>query len=179
MATQLQLRHMDTATRTAYTPLVGEALWDTTTNVLYIGDGSTVGGVEAIPSTEIVSRVASGSAVSLTTATPANVTNISLPVGIWEVFGAVGFSEGASTVTTEQVAAINTVSATLPTWPAAGVSMARQSGTATTGDGSILPTSPCRITVTSGTTTVYLVAQATFTTSTNAAYGEIRAVRVG
>ena len=121
---------------------------------------------------ETVSRVPVGSAVSLTTGTPANVTSVVLGPGLWEVSGAVGFSEGGATVATEEIAAINTVSATLPTFPAAGTAP-------TTGLGSIVALAPCRITVASGTTTVYLIAQAAFTVSTDAAYGEIRAVRVG
>jgi len=43
---------MTTTTRTAYTPAVGEALWDTDLNELFVGNGSTAGGISvssAIP----------------------------------------------------------------------------------------------------------------------------------
>ena len=128
---------------------------------------------------EVPARVLSGSAVALTSGAPVTVATISLTPGVWEVSGAVGFAEAAGTIATEQIAAINTTLATLPTFPSAGTATAKQSGTSTTADGSILPLAPCRITVASGTQAVYLIAQATFTVSTNGAYGEIRAVKVG
>lgn len=127
---------------------------------------------------EIAARVVAGSAVSLTSGSPVNVTTISLTPGTWEISGTVGFAEAAGTIATEQIAAINTTTGTLPTFPTAGSQMAKQSGTSTTADGSILPLAPCRIIVASGTTPVYLIAQATFSVSTNAAYGEIRAIKV-
>jgi hypothetical protein len=41
----LQIRRGSTADRLAYTPEVGELIFDTTTKVLYVGDGSQVGGI--------------------------------------------------------------------------------------------------------------------------------------
>lgn len=43
----LQIRRGPTADRMSYTPVVGELIWDTTTNSLYIGNGSTAGGLPA------------------------------------------------------------------------------------------------------------------------------------
>ena len=42
------LRRGTTAEREAYTPLQGEIIFDTTTNHLYAGDGSTQGGLSVI-----------------------------------------------------------------------------------------------------------------------------------
>jgi hypothetical protein len=41
----LQIRRGSTADRLAYTPEVGELIFDTTTKTLYVGDGSQVGGI--------------------------------------------------------------------------------------------------------------------------------------
>lgn len=117
-----------------------------------------------------------GSAVALTTATPANVTSLSLTAGDWEVAGEIWFNPAGTTIPTQQIAAINTASATLPTAPAIGVARAQQSGTAATGVGSILVVGSCRISL-AATTTVYLVAQSTFTVSTMGAFGKLRARR--
>lgn len=114
-------------------------------------------------------------AVALTTATPANVTSLVLGAGDWDVWGEVWFAEDAGTIATEENAAVNQISATLPTAPADDAGLSRRSGTGATGTGSILPVGPARV---SGPTTVYLVAQATFTVSTNAAYGKLRAREV-
>ena len=43
----LQIRRGPTADRLSYTPVVGELVWDTTTNSLYIGNGSSAGGLPA------------------------------------------------------------------------------------------------------------------------------------
>jgi hypothetical protein len=43
----LQIRRGPTADRMSYTPVVGELIWDTSTNSLYIGNGSTAGGLPA------------------------------------------------------------------------------------------------------------------------------------
>lgn len=140
---------------------------------------AAVGGSAALGS-EIVSRVLIGAAVSLTTATAADVTSITLGVGIWEVSGTVGFTKNTGTLVTELNTAVNTTSATLPTFPSAGTATAQKTGGAgNTANSGIQPAGPCRITVISGTQNVYLVTQATFTVSTMAAYGEIRAVKVG
>lgn len=43
----LQIRRGPTADRMSYTPVVGELIWDTSTNSLYIGNGATAGGLPA------------------------------------------------------------------------------------------------------------------------------------
>lgn len=44
MSVPFQVRHGSTALRTAFTPKTGEFFYDSDLNVLYVGDGSTVGG---------------------------------------------------------------------------------------------------------------------------------------
>lgn len=127
-------------------------------------------------STYVSSSIASGSAVGLTSATPANVTSISLPAGDWDVSGNVAFTANASTTATIFQGGINTTSATLPTAPGAGASMALGLSVGAGGTEPILPVGTTRITLTT-TTTVYLVAQATFAVSTMSAYGFIGARR--
>lgn len=120
------------------------------------------------------SVIPSGSAVSLTSGTPANVTSLSLTAGDWDVRGAVLFNPAASTSMTASGSSLSLTSATLdaiylqfdryaafvPANPLGGFSIGVR-----------------RVSV-AVTTTVYLVAQATFTVSTLAAYGYLNARRV-
>jgi hypothetical protein len=122
----------------------------------------------------VSSTVAQGSAVSLTNGTPANVTSISLTAGDWDVWGTVAYSPGGTTVTTNIISGISTTSATLPA--VASGAYAYIPVTFSTGSAPIIPVGTTRISIAS-TTTVYLVAQSAFTTSTNAAYGGIYARR--
>jgi len=121
----------------------------------------------------VSSLVASGSAVSLTTATAANVTSISLTAGDWDVEGNVNFKETTSTVTARS-AGISTTSVTIPSDGSEGYNGVQS--TVTTENNTItLPTK--RISI-SGTTTVYLVGSATFSAGTCAGFGAITARRV-
>lgn len=123
---------------------------------------------------QIISTVASGSAVSLTTNTPANVTSISLTAGDWDVSGNIGYTAGGSTVVSILIGGINTTSATLPTAPNGGYYLWTGG---LTGGAPWSPIVPTRLSL-SSTTTVYLVTQGTFTTSTLTAYGVLRARRM-
>lgn len=123
---------------------------------------------------EIVeSKVASGSAVSLTTATAANVTSITLTAGDWDVSGNVNFA-AASATSSAASAGISTTTATLPT-----------DGTEAY-NGEIITTASSNSTITlprkrislSGTTTIYLVGSKTFSAGTVGAFGAINARRV-
>jgi hypothetical protein len=61
----LQIRRGPTADRMSYTPVVGELIWDTTTNSLYIGNGTTAGGLPAgTLTTQDVREVASSMLVN-------------------------------------------------------------------------------------------------------------------
>lgn len=127
----------------------------------------------------ISSAVASGSSVSLTTDTAANVTSISLTAGDWDVSGFVAFDNGATTSITRLAASISQVSATsdFTTAHAYGSQIAAAFVPGSGGVDITQRAGPLRISL-AGTTTIYLVAFATFTVSSLAAYGGIRARRV-
>lgn len=121
---------------------------------------------------------ASATAQSLTTATTANVTSISLTAGDWDVYGNVVFTPAATTSLTRVQAGTTLTTATLP----AGTGAAPYIGMPFT---AFVPTAialgytiaPLRVNV-AATTSVFLVAQATFTVSTMSAGGTLYARRV-
>jgi hypothetical protein len=126
----------------------------------------------------IESSIALASAVSLTSGAASNVTSISLTAGDWDVSADVTYSPAATTNFTLAWHSISNTSATQDSttggayniyrFPAGNVPVA---GFNTAGVGPVRK-------LLSGTTTVYLVAQATFTISTMAAFGILRARRV-
>jgi len=127
------------------------------------------------------SVVTSGSAISLTTGTPANVTSISLEAGDWDVSSSVNVIGTGTTSFSAAIGSISQTSATVDTTPLAF-------GILTYGASPIVPpastigvlnmnSGPVRKSF-AATTTVYLVGQATFTASTATAWGTIRARRV-
>lgn len=116
---------------------------------------------------------ATANAVALTNNTTANVTSISLTAGDWDVWGTVSFVPAGTTVETARQAGITTTSATMPV-PNGTSTLLSFSVTGLTNTVTVVPQ---RISL-SATTTVYLVAQASFTTSTDAGYGFIGARRV-
>jgi hypothetical protein len=120
---------------------------------------------------EFVSSTVANTTVSLTSGTPANVTSISLTAGDWDVSGMVIFNTAGTTVMSAQVAGVSSTSATLVTYQFANIA-----GTQSAGAGGNVVTPVVRISL-SATTTVYLVAQGNFTTSTCQAGGVIRARR--
>lgn len=129
---------------------------------------SGFGGLPA--SVALSANVLRSANTSLVSATPKTVTSITLTPGTWDVSGQVGYSNGTSA--TIIFAGISTTTNTLPGLDGAESTLA---GTFT-GD-AILPTPIAPMTVTVNTT-VFLVAQATFT-GTTTIYGTIRARKVG
>ena len=123
-----------------------------------------------------VSALASGSAITLSTATPANVTSISLTAGTYLVSGIVNF-QGVITVTGAQIASTNTTSATVGTQGLNAASTVFLTNSFSL-NVPISLNSPEFILTLGATTTVYLVAQATFSGGTCLAYGSISAVRL-
>ena len=122
----------------------------------------------------VESQVAQASAVALTTATTANVTSITLPAGDWNIFGTVGFIPAASTSITVLGAGSSQTSATLDALGTAfGFTQAAVVPTAVPQLFSI----PMDRVVLTQTTTIYLVARATFTVSTLGAFGVLSARR--
>lgn len=124
---------------------------------------------------EITSTVLQASAVALTTATAKDITSISLTAGDWEVWGNVLVIPAATTSITVIQGGINTTTNTLP---ASAYQMEHRTA-------ALVPTAvpwgyavPSQRISVSGTTTVYLVISSTFTVSTNAGFGIIRARRI-
>lgn len=118
---------------------------------------------------------AASTATSLTTATAANATSISLAAGDWDISATVTFIPAGSTVPSVTSVGINTTSATLP-----GVNAGAYVQLATSfpaGAAQVQNSPTVRVSLAS-TTTVYAVAQSTFTVSTMTCNGFIRARRV-
>jgi len=124
----------------------------------------------------IQSVIPVGSGVSLTTATPANITSITLSPGDWDVEGNVSVS-GTSVTTAagnNWAGSINTTSATIST---DGTEANEIPGVLTTTSvKQSIGISRKRISVTT-TTTVYLVAQTVFSAGTMVGYGNLTARR--
>ena len=126
----------------------------------------------------ISATVPTGSSVSLTTATIANITSITLSAGDWELRGQVDYTAALSTVVNVFAQGISTTSATF-----GGQDTYTQTNTTA---GAIVPNVTYDIgaavrtqrLLLSATTTVYLVCRAVFTTNTLKAYGTIEARRI-
>jgi hypothetical protein len=131
--------------------------------------GTTAGGN---PSAGFLGEYFSSSVtgISLTTATPANLTNVALTAGDWDCAANAVYSPAGTTVVTNQYIWISTTSATLPASPNGG-GYAVWNGTAT-GQTIGLTTAVMRINI-SSPTTVYLSVQSAFTVSTQTAAGFI------
>jgi hypothetical protein len=124
----------------------------------------------------IVSNVAVGSAVNLSTGSPANVTSIALSIGTWQVAGSVAFNGGSATTRTYELAWSNTTSATYPGSPQAISNNNPLTPVGSvTDDAYAIPTSFYTL---GAAATAYLGAQAGFGTSTLKAYGAITATRI-
>lgn len=153
-----------------YNPTTAAALQGTTTN-----DNAVAGRVGEYMSQDTLT----GSAVSLTSSTAANVCSITLTPGDWDVWYDQYFNFGATTNVTQLIASISTSSATLQTGGSSYTNEVYPSAGEVPGSGSSpsISVGPRRISVNTNTT-VYGVARATFTLSTAAAFGIIRARRV-
>lgn len=88
----LQVNRGTTAEVSGYTPLDGEPVWDSTTKHLWVGDGSTQGGI-LVGKRTVASTPFPGSPVSLNSNTYS--TPVSVPLAgsgsIWHVIGTMSF----------------------------------------------------------------------------------------
>ena len=124
---------------------------------------------------EVISAtLASGSAVSLGNSSATNVTFISLTAGDWDVYGQVAFTINSTTLAL--VAAINTTGGTLPNAASINSCFHGMQLTFASGSQQTFPTGSCQINV-SSTTSVYLIAFASFSGTAPTAYGAIWARR--
>lgn len=141
----------------------------TTPNIVGVSNGSNA---SAGSVGELIT--ATGSAVSVTSGTPKDITSISLTAGDWEVTGEVYFAPAGSTVPSAYAGWVSSTSATIPPVPLyfsiSGVTFAA-------GTPYCSPVPSQRFSL-SSTTTVYLSSNQTFSTSTMTATGIIRARRV-
>lgn len=145
------------------------SLTGTTTN-----DSAAAGKIGEI----IASTVLTGSAVSLTNDTGANVTSISLTAGDWDVAAFGHFKFNAATTCTALYVSASQTSATSDTDPSRMAVRTFPIGTvlgATNPHSVIMPVSRFSL---ASTTTIYLVVLASFATNTCDAFGYLRARRV-
>jgi hypothetical protein len=117
----------------------------------------------------------SSTGVSLTTNTGFDATSVSLTAGDWDVSGCIYFNPAGTTAWSDPFVGINTTSATIPAYP--GPNITGFGLSFTTGFSSEICSPVVRESIAS-TTTINLVGQVTFTTSTMSANGYIRARRV-
>ena len=158
-----------TSTSLAFSPTTGGIIGTTA------ADNAGAGKVGEFISSQILS---SGSTISLTASTPANITSISLTAGDWDVWGNFHLTGGATTVLILAIGWISTTSATVPDSALTTYLNYGASGTTVFAVSSVGFDVPyTRINI-SGTTTVYLSVDALFSTSTCNAYGAIYARRV-
>lgn len=120
---------------------------------------------------EVISSAVTSTSVP-TTGVAQNLTSIPLTAGDWDVQGFVNFGAAGTTTTTQVLAGANTVSATLP----ASNHYSQFVGSFPTGANVPVPVPYTRVNVSSATT-VYLVVEAVFGTSTMTAQGFISARR--
>jgi hypothetical protein len=124
--------------------------------------------------------LAGGAAISLTTATGANVVTLSLAAGDWDVWGTVYFLPAATTQINSVFAGVSTVSGAYNSTPGKYSSVYYGGSGAIGGSyasGVSQDTPMTRISL-SGTTNVFLVINANFTVNTLTAFGAIEARRV-
>lgn len=117
---------------------------------------------------------ANNTATSLTTATAANCTSVSLTAGDWDVQAVVFYTPGSGTSITSLYSGVSTTSATM----GALGSYSKQGAAGQVPNNSSVITSPVvRVSIAS-TTTVYAIGRGDFTVSTLTCDGFIRARRV-
>jgi hypothetical protein len=125
---------------------------------------------------EVMESVVASPGTSLTTGTSANVTSLTLTAGNWQLSGVVYMHGAATTTFTTENVGINSTSAVLPTKNSGRQNSSIDTWQTVLDDKSyIAPTFTVSI---SSTTIYYLVAQASFGTSTCSAYGGMTAVRL-
>lgn len=154
------------------------------TEIGWLSPGYTGGAAQAVGKIgEVLSSVViSSSAVSVTTATPVNITTLALTAGDWEISWSAFIQPAAGTAVTIMQAGVGTTTATLPALtlatPLPYASFVQAS--ATPGSGTIpisLTSGSIQINI-SAATTYYLVTSDTFSASTLTAFGWIKARRI-
>lgn len=151
------------------TPSTTGGIVGTTTN-----NNATAGSVGEY----VEAQLLQASALSLTTATPVDVTSISLTAGDWDVTGTFYFNPANTTSVTLFVGLISSVSANIGDNNVIGGRVQDVVTKVSAGNGNSSYVAPPRRFSLSATTTIYLCAQSNFTISTATVFGNIRARRV-
>lgn len=130
----------------------------------------------------VSASVASGSAISLTNNTPVNITSISLTAGDWDVEGTVYYTGGSTTTVMYMTSSISLTTGALDLGVGnfgllPGFNSVPYSPTSGSSQGISIVSPVVRKSLAS-TTTIFLVAQSGFATSTTSAFGFLRARRV-
>lgn len=135
--------------------------------------GITSGTTPAAGNVGETANTANASGVSMTTGSSVNCQSVSLAAGEWQVWGVVVFAPAATTTVTAVNAGISTTSATLT---AAGLYQTVYTSPPAPSLENLM--GPPRVLLLSATTTVYLVGNAIFGTSTMTCGGVISYLRV-
>lgn len=123
------------------------------------------------------SVIASGSAVSLTTATAKNITSLSLTAGTWQLYGYIDYVTASATTTLMQEGFGTTTNSFTFTGQAQDNALALIQPLTTTSITLTIPTPVVQVTLAS-TTTVYMVGEATFSAGSVTAYGTFFAKQI-
>jgi len=149
----------------ALTPSQTAGLVGTTTN-----NNAAAGAVG-----EFMSSIVSSPGATLTTGAAANVTSLSLTAGDWDVWGEAWVSVGTGG-SSGVIAGLTTTSGVMPAAPLASVSRTSIIATLTSSQLQTLPAGKIRLSL-AATTSVYLVALASFPSGTTTAFGSLSARR--
>jgi hypothetical protein len=149
------------ATSLAFSPSTGGIIGTTTNNSASAG----------IVGQFVNSIILSGSAVSLSSGTPKDLTSISLTAGDWDVMGNISFITNAST----PVAYVGWLNLTSATQPDAALITFLTTTSFFNSDS--IPVPALRVSITT-TTTVYISASSTFSGGSLTMCGQIQARRV-
>jgi hypothetical protein len=121
--------------------------------------------------------LATGSAVSMTTATPKDVLTLSITAGVWQCSGAIGTVVDGTTVTTAIFGSIGT---TINTVSNAGTTNNPMGGSGSSAAGAaVLFSLSAGVFNVSTTTTLHMAIDPYFTTSTLSGFGNMSCVRSG
>lgn len=124
----------------------------------------------------LTANLASGSATSLSTSTAKTIISISLTAGDWDVWGIVNYTAAGTTAIVTLQASVSQVADTRDVTIDHLVSTAYANAYVIGAASTSVSMPPVRVSL-SATTTVYLIAFATFNTSTLTGYGVINARR--
>ena len=125
----------------------------------------------------VSSTIVLGSAVGLTTSTPADITSISLTAGDWDVDASLWFGGNGATTVDYFRGSISATSATLDDTPDRFSSTVKSGATVFGVANENISVGTTRFSLAS-TTTIYMVADTSFGVSTCSGYGTLRARRM-